>query len=616
MDGIRSQAASSRVISPRLRRVGAAHGERTDWRNLRRILPYLWEYRGRVLLALGCLIAAKLAVIGVPLVLKQIVDAFDTAQGRTLVLPVVFLLAYGALRMAASLFNELRDAVFARVRYRAMRRLSLKVLAHLHHLSLRFHLARETGAVFRDLERGTQSVATILNYLAFHILPVAAEFAFVALYLFGLYPARFGAAVFATVAIYVGFTVLFTNWRVRFRYRMNELDSRANQLAVDSVINYETVKYFNNEDLECRRYGEILKEWEQTAVMSQTTMSALNFGQGLIIAVGVTSVMFFAAAGVVAGDLTLGDLILVNTMMLQLFLPLGMLGVVYRALRYALADMDLIIRLLDQRQEVRDRAGAVEPDADARDVTFENVGFHYRPGREIIERADFAVPAGARVAVVGASGAGKSTLARLLFRFYDVQRGRIIVGGRDVRDYTQAGLRRLIGVVAQDTVLFNRSIYDNVLYGWPGAGREQVRAAVRVADLEDFIARLPDGYDTMVGERGLKLSGGERQKIAIARAVLKKPSILVFDEATASLDSRSERAILQALARASAGITTLIIAHRLSTVVNADLILVMEHGRIVERGTHAQLLAHGGLYRTFWELQQAERAQEGGRARG
>ena len=615
MDGIRARAGVVGTRRAPSQRVAHAHDERADWRNLRRIVPYLWEYRGRVLLALGCLIAAKIAIIGVPLMLKQIVDAFDTAQGRTLALPVVFLLAYGALRMAASLFNELRDAVFARVRYRAMRRLSLKVLAHLHHLSLRFHLARETGAVFRDLERGTQSVATILNYLAFHVLPVAAEFAFVALYLFGLYPARFGAAVFATVAIYVGFTVLFTNWRVRFRYRMNELDSRANQLAVDSVINYETVKYFNNEDLECRRYGEILKEWEQSAVMSQTTMSALNFGQGLVIAGGLATVMFFAAAGVVAGDMTLGDLILVNTMMLQLFLPLGMLGVVYRALRYALVDMNLIIRLLDQRQEVRDYAGAIEPRADARDVAFENVGFHYRPEREIIENADFTLPAGARVAVVGASGSGKSTLIRLLFRFYDVQRGRILVGGRDVRDYTQAGLRRLIGIVAQDTVLFNRSIYDNILYGAPAASREQVLAATRDADLEDFIARLPDGYDTLVGERGLQLSGGERQKIAIARAVLKKPSILVFDEATSNLDSRSERAILQALARASAGITTLTIAHRLSTVVNADQILVLEHGRIVERGTHAELLAHGGLYRTFWELQRQERAHETGAAR-
>ena len=616
MDGIRNQAAAARALPRSPRRIGAAYGEHADWRNLGRILPYLWEYRGRVLLALGCLVVAKLAVIGVPLVLKQIVDALNTTQGRMLALPVVFLLAYGALRMISSLFNELRDAVFARVRYRAMRRLSLKVLSHLHQLSLRFHLSRETGAVFRDLERGTQSVATILNYLAFHILPVAAEFAFVALYLFGLYPARFGAVVFATVTIYVGFTVLFTNWRVRFRYRMNELDSKANQLAVDSVISYETVKYFNNEDLECRRYGEILKEWEQTAVMSQTTMSALNFGQGLIIAAGVTAVMWFAAAGVVAGDMTLGDLILVNTMMLQLFLPLGMLGVVYRAVRYALADMDLVIRLLDQRQEVRDRDDAVEPRADARDVVFENVGFHYRRGREIIERADFTMPAGGQVAVVGASGSGKSTLVRLLFRFYDVQRGRILVGGRDVRDYTQAGLRRLIGVVAQDTVLFNRSIYDNVLYGSPGASEEQVRAAARVADLESFIARLPDGYDTMVGERGLKLSGGERQKIAIARAVLKKPSILVFDEATSSLDSRSEQAILQALARASAGVTTLIIAHRLSTIAHVGHIIVMDHGRIVERGTHARLLARGGLYRTFWDLQRAQHSRAAENTRG
>lgn len=614
MDGIRSMANSARVVSALVRRTRRPHGERADWRNLRRILPYLWEYRGRVVFALTCLVVAKLAVIGVPLVLKEIVDALDTERGRALALPLVFLAAYGGLRLVSALFNELRDAVFARVRYRAMRRLSLRVLSHLHQLSLRFHLERETGAVFRDLERGTQSVSTILNYLAFHILPVTAEFALVALYLFGLYPAHFGAAVFSTVAVYVVFTVLFTNWRVRFRYRMNELDSQANQLAVDSVINYETVKYFNSEDAECRRYGDLLKEWEQAAVMSQTTMSALNFGQGLIIAAGLTAVMFFAATGVMAGDMTLGDLILVNTMMLQLFLPLGMLGVVYRAVRYALADMDLIFRLLDQPREVRDRDGAVELGAGACDVVFDNVGFHYRSGREIIERADFSVPAGGKVAIVGPSGSGKSTLARLLFRFYDVQRGAVRVGGRDVRDCAQHSLRRRIGIVPQDTVLFNRTIYDNILYGRPGASRDEVLAAARAADLDDFIARLPDGWDTLVGERGLKLSGGEKQKVSIARAVLKKPSILVFDEATSSLDSRSEKAILKALERASAGITTLVIAHRLSTVVHIGHILVMDRGRIVGQGTHEQLLAEGGLYRTFWNL-QSRHADGAGAAR-
>ncbi len=615
MDGIRSMANSARVMSALVRRTDGPHGERADWYNLRRILPYLWEYRGRVVFALVCLVIAKLAVIGVPLVLKEIVDALDTARGRALALPVVFLLAYGGLRLVSALFNELRDAVFARVRYRAMRRLSLRVLSHLHRLSLRFHLERETGAVFRDLERGTQSVSTLLNYLAFHILPVAAEFALVALYLFGLYPAHFGAVVFSTVAVYVAFTVLFTNWRVRFRYRMNELDSQANQLAVDSVINYETVKYFNGEEMECRRYGALLKEWEQVAVMSQTTMSALNFGQGLIIAAGLTAVIFFAATGVAAGSMTLGDLILVNTMMLQLFLPLGMLGVVYRAVRYALADMDLIFRLLDQPQEVRDRDDAAELRAGVCDVVFDNVGFHYRPGREIIEQAGFAVPAGGKVAIVGPSGSGKSTLARLLFRFYDVQHGAIRVGGRDVREVTQASLRRCIGIVPQDTVLFNRTIYDNILYGSPGASREEVLAAAKVADLDDFITRLPDGYDTLVGERGLKLSGGEKQKVSIARAVLKKPSILVFDEATSSLDSRSEKAILEALERASADITTLVIAHRLSTIVHIGHILVMENGRIIEQGTHAQLLAKGGLYRTFWDLQsRRSRAAEAAHA--
>jgi ATP-binding cassette subfamily B protein len=598
-------------MSAHARYTAPPHRHRADWRNLRRMLPYLWDYRGRVAIALASLVIAKLATVGVPLVLKHIVDALDVGAGHGLVLPLVPLLAYGALRAVSALFNELRDAVFARVRYRAMHKLSARVMGHLHRLSLRYHLERRTGAIARDLERGTQSISSILNYLVFNILPTMAEFALVAALLMGRYPARFAAVTFVTVALYVAFTLAVTNWRMHFRHTMNALDSKANAQAIDSLLNYETVKYFNNETFELRRYNETLNAWEDAAVKSSVTMSALNVGQGLIIALGVTFIMIFAAQGVVAGGMSLGDLVLVNALMLQLFLPLNFLGVIYRSLNYAFADMDLILRLLDERPEIQDRSGASELRVEQGRVRFEDVDFAYQRERQILRHVGFEIPPGRKLAVVGPSGAGKSTLARLLFRFYDVGAGRILIDGQDIRQCTQSSLRRAIGIVPQDTVLFNDTLYYNIRYACPQASREEVVEAARLADLHAFIEALPQGYDTVVGERGLKLSGGEKQRVAIARVILKRPRILVFDEATSSLDSRSEQAILSALNGVSRQTTTLAIAHRLSTIVDADQILVLDQGRIVERGTHRQLLAREGLYAHLWALQQEERVLEG-----
>jgi ATP-binding cassette subfamily B protein len=582
-----------------------------DWKNLRRMLPYILDYRARVVVALSFLLIAKLATVGVPLVLKEIVDTLEGADGKALALPAVLLLAYGALRGAQSVFNELRDVLFARVRYSAMHRLSLRVLEHLHRLSLRYHLERRTGAIARDLERGAQSISSILNYLVFNIVPTIAEFALVAVILLGRYPARFALVTFVSVAVYVAFTLSVTNWRMHYRHRMNALDSEANGRAVDSLLNYETVKYFTNETFELRRYDATLGEWEDQAVRSTTTMSLLNLGQGMIIAAGVTMVMFFAAQAVVAGTMTLGDLVLVNTMMLQLFMPLNFLGVVYRAMNYAFADMDQILHLLDRREDIRDRPGAGSLTVAGGEVRFESVNFSYQPERQVLKDVDFTIPAGNKLAIVGPSGAGKSTLARLMFRFYDIDSGRILVDGVNIRDCTQESLRRAIGIVPQDTVLFNETIYYNIRYARPEAAREDVEQAARMADIHEFIASLPQGYDTVVGERGLKLSGGEKQRVAIARVILKRPGILVFDVATSSLDSRSEQAILSSLGQVSRQTTTMVIAHRLSTVIDADRILVMDGGVVTERGTHAELLEADGLYAHLWTLQQEERMLEG-----
>lgn len=583
------------------------HSDRRDWYNLRRMIPFLRVYRGRALFALVCLVLAKLANVGIPLVLKQIVDVMDAAGRAVLVLPVALLLGYGALRLASSLFNELRDVVFARVRFHAMRRLSTRVLHHLHQLSLRFHLERRTGAISRDLERGTRSVSAILNYLVFSILPMLVEFSLVAVVLLTQYDPVFTLVTFATVAVYIGFTFLVTEWRMDHRHAMNRLESEANGQALDSLINYETVKYFGNEGLELERFDRTLGEWEGTAVKSQTSMSLLNFGQGAIIAVGVTLIMLFAAHGVVEGEMSLGDLVLVNAFLLQLFIPLNFLGMVYRQIKYSLADMDLIFKLLDREPEIRDRDGARPLQLQRGAVRFEQVDFAYQPDRPILHQVDFAIGPGEKVAVVGHSGAGKSTLSRLLFRFYDVTGGRVLIDGQDVRDVTQESLRRVIGIVPQDTVLFNDTIYYNILYGRPDAAREEVEQAAAMAHIRDFIESLPQGWDTLVGERGLKLSGGEKQRVAIARAILKRPRILVFDEATSSLDSHTEQAILETLGEVAENHTTLVIAHRLSTVVDAHRILVMEQGRIVEQGSHRQLLQRRGVYQAMWRLQQQER---------
>jgi len=588
------------------RRTEAPHSDRADWGNIHKMLPYIWAYRGRVVAALAALIVSKLAMVGVPLVLKQIVDVLDAEQSQTVVLPVVLLLTYGVLRLINSGFNELRDVIFAKVRYHAMHQLSREVLEHLFSLSLRFHLQRKTGNISQDLNRGAQSVSSILNYLVFNLVPTAAEFTLVAFILLGGYPPIFAVITFITVFLYIGFTLMITNWRMHFRHRMNELESEANGQAIDGLLNYETVRYFTNARYELDRYDETLNQWEYAAVKSQSSMSLLNFGQGALIALGVTGIMIFAAQGVVDGELTLGDLVLINTMMLQLFLPLGFLGVIYRALRYSLADMDMVFKLLERPAEIQNKPGAQELQIDHATIRFEKISFNYDPEREVLNSISFEIPSGRKLAVVGPSGAGKSTLARLLFRFYDVKQGRILIDGQDIRCVTQESLRQAIGIVPQDTVLFNDSLLHNIRYADANANMEDIIAAAKIADIHEFITSLPQGYGTVVGERGLKLSGGEKQRIAIARVILKNPRIMIFDEATSSLDSRSEQNILKSLQRVSAQTTTLVIAHRLSTIIDSDEIVVMDNGQIVERGRHQDLLLRNGLYTQMWELQQEE----------
>lgn len=590
----------------RTRYTDAPHKNRHDLANLRRIVPFLWEYKGRVIIALSFLILAKVATVGVPLVLKQIVDALDP-RSLQLVLPVTLLLAYGALRLANVLFSELRDTIFARVRYHAMRKLSRKVLSHLYSLSLQFHLERRTGGISRDLERGTRAVSSIMNYLVFNIIPTIAEFSLVAVLLLGDYDIRFTIVTFSTVLVYIVFTLSVTNWRMHIRHRMNRLDSLANSMAVDGLINYETVKYFNNDNYELDRYDHTLNEWEDSAVKSQASMSLLNFGQGSIIAIGVTLMMFLATEGVVEGEMTIGDLVLVNALMLQLFIPLNFLGIIYRSMMHSLADIDLMFGLLDKKSDVVDAPDAGELTVSEGVVQFDRVNFGYQTERQILHDVSFTIPAGKKLAIVGPSGAGKSTISRLLFRFYDVSSGRITIDGQDISKVTQTSLRRAVGIVPQDTVLFNESIYHNIVYAHPDASLEDVYRAARMANIHDFIMQLPSGYDTIVGERGLKLSGGEKQRVAIARVILKNPAILIFDEATSSLDSHSEQLILSALNEVAQQHTTLVIAHRLSTIADADNILVLEQGRVKEQGTHQQLLAQQGLYYTLWNLQLQEK---------
>ena len=584
---------------------GVARTERGAWQTIRALLPYLWEWRGRVGFALACLVLAKVAQVGVPLVLKAIVDGLDRERAL-LAVPFALLAGYGFLRLSTTLFTELREYLFAKVTQRAVRAIALRVFRHLHALSLRFHLARQTGGLTRDVERGQRGISTLVSFALFSILPTAVEIVLVCAILATHYDWTFVAITAGALALYIAFTVAITEWRTGFRRQANELDSKANTRAIDSLLNYETVKYFGNEEWEARRYDESMQRWEQAAVVSQTSLSLLNVGQSAIIAIAVTLIMWRATAGVVDGSMTIGDLVLVNAFMLQLYVPLNFLGVIYREIRQALADMERLFALIDEHTEVRDAPDAPPLEVRGGEVRFEDVTFGYEPDRTILAGVSFAIPAGRTVAVVGPSGSGKSTIARLLFRFYDVTGGRITIDGQDIRRVQQAGVRAAIGIVPQDTVLFNDTIAYNIAYGRPGATHDEVVAAARLARIHDFVVSLPQGYETAVGERGLKLSGGEKQRVAIARAVLKRPAILVFDEATSALDSANEKAIQAELAAIARDRTTLTIAHRLSTIVDADEILVLEAGRIVERGRHAALIAAGGAYARMWRLQQDE----------
>ncbi len=608
-----------------------AQASRSDWSTLARLLPYLWAYKWRVGIALGFMVGAKLANVGVPLLLKQLVDGLSPNGGRNLaqagsaelvqavlVVPVALLFGYGLLRLSTTLFTELRELVFAKATEGAARAISLQVFRHLHALSLRFHLDRQTGGMTRDIERGTRGVHSLISYSLYSIGPTLIEVTLVLTLLAVKFDVWFAWITIMALVIYITFTVTVTQWRTQFRRQMNELDSTAHSRAIDSLLNYETVKYFNNEEFEAQRYDESLRSYRKAAIKSQSSLSLLNTGQQLIIAASLVAMLYRATQGVVDGRMTLGDLVMVNAFMLQLYIPLGFLGTLYREIKQSLTDLDKMFRLMEQEQEIAD-----PPDAPALridgppTVRFEAVSFAYDTGkgagaaarRTILNAVSFEIPAGKTVAVVGPSGAGKSTLARLLYRFYDVQSGRITIAGQDIRSVTQSSVRRAIGIVPQDTVLFNDSIAYNIAYGSPGASQQQVESAARAAHIHNFIVSTPAGYQATVGERGLKLSGGEKQRVAIARTLLKNPPILIFDEATSALDSANERAIQAELRDVARGKTTLVIAHRLSTVVDAHEILVMDGGQIVERGSHPQLVAAQGRYAQMWAMQQSGEQQ-------
>jgi ATP-binding cassette subfamily B protein len=584
---------------------------RGDWRVIRDLLPYLLEYRFRVILALSCLVAAKFANLGIPILMKELIDSLDikpTSPQALLVVPVGIIVAYGLLRISASLFTELREALFARVTQNAVRKVALQVFEHLHSLALSFHLARQTGGVSRDIERGTRGIQSLISYSLYSILPTLIEFCLVLGYFAYSYDIWFAAITLVALVLYIVFTIVVTEWRTHYRRAMNEMDSKANQKAIDSLLNFETVKYFGNEAFETARYDDNLLRYQSAAIKSQKTLAFLNLGQQTIIAIGLVLILWRATLGVVNGTMTLGDLVLVNTLMIQLYIPLNFLGVIYREIKQSLTDMDRMFSLLNTEKEIADSPNAhplrINNPSYGPDVRFENVSFHYESKREILHNVSFNIPAGTTTAVVGQSGAGKSTLARLLFRFYDVQSGKIMIDGQNIADVTQLSLRKAIGIVPQDTVLFNDTIGYNIAYGDPSASFEEVEQAAKAAQIDGFIKHLPDSYQTQVGERGLKLSGGEKQRVAIARTLLKKPAMLIFDEATSALDSKTERAFQEELLNLAKNRTTLIIAHRLSTIIHADQILVMDHGQVVERGTHLELLSAKGKYAEMWQMQE------------
>ncbi|WP_295753150.1 ABC transporter ATP-binding protein/permease [Undibacterium sp.] len=598
----------------------SASSARGDWSTVKTLLPYLWAYKWRVLLALLFLVGAKLANVGVPLILKRLIDSLTIAPNDPLalmVLPLSLLVAYGVLRVSTTLFTELREFVFAKVTQRAVRNIALKVFRHLHALSLRFHLNRQTGGMTRDIERGTRGISSLVSYALFSIFPTLLEISLVLIYLATHYDIWFSLITVIALLSYIIFTISMTEWRTHFRRTMNDLDSKASTKAIDSLLNYETVKYFGNEDYEAKRYDAGLQHYEVAAVKSQTTLSMLNTGQSLIIATAVTLILWRATQGVIDKSMSIGDLVLVNAFMIQLYIPLNFLGVLYREIKQSLADMERLFSLLDQNREIADKPDApdllIQQHAARHSggaIRFSHVDFSYETKRQILFDVDFCIAAGTTTAVVGHSGSGKSTLSRLLFRFYDVQSGSITIDGQNIMDVNQHSLRNAIGIVPQDTVLFNDTIEYNIAYGKPGATKEEIIAVAKAAYIHEFIETLPDGYATMVGERGLKLSGGEKQRVAIARTILKNPAILIFDEATSALDSKSEQMIQAQLKEIAKSRTSLVIAHRLSTIVDAEQILVMDKGHIIERGTHQTLLAMAGAYAQMWQRQQHQQHQQ------